>query len=193
MNKTNGQDSQPQSEQIKKIKEQILSSKNIITQARLMQYLREQQNCRIADLSKMLEMDAAYICNLIRVLKLPTLIIDGYYNKNVSISHLIVISRVKDQQNQIKLYEKILSDNLSVRQTEDLVRQILYGVDTTGKRIEKKFLNRLEKKLSLIDEDLDIKITQTQIKAKVTIIKKGSLQTTSKFLQKLHKIISSGS
>lgn len=169
---------------IAKLSLQIKQEKDILEKSRLIIKAIKDNNLKISELSKIISIKPAYICHLIRLQTLPDIVIDGYYSKLISPSHLLVVSRVKDKKKVVEIYEKILINNLSVSSTEDLVRECLYMVKNEGKYLPKseveKFKQNFEK------QGGRVKLIQTRIKAKIIIEFKGGLSSTS---QKLRDII----
>ena len=165
--------------------EQIKSETNAFNKAKLLLFLNRDKQIRINQLAKLLGFHPSYICHLMRLLSLPEIIVDGYYTKNVSLSHLFVISRFKDTMSMTTVYEKVLTENLTVIQTEELVRNVLYGVKTEGERLDTKTTTTLQEKIKKIDPAIEVSVIQTRIRSKVTLLVKGSLSKTTKILQKL--------
>lgn len=64
----------------------------------------------------------ATISNYLRLLKLPAEIQLGIINSIISMGHARALISIDDASLQLKLYKKVISDDLSVRQTEELVR-----------------------------------------------------------------------
>ena len=62
------------------------------------------------------------IANYLRLLKLDPIIQTGMRDGFLSMGHGRAIINIEDQNIQLEIYEKILSDKLSVRQTENLVK-----------------------------------------------------------------------
>lgn len=62
------------------------------------------------------------ITNYLRLLKLDPIIQTGIRDGFLSMGHGRAIINIEDKKQQLLIYEKILSDSLSVRQTEELVR-----------------------------------------------------------------------
>jgi len=83
----------------------------------------------------------------------------------------------------IQLYEKILGENYTVRQTEEAVREYLYEVKSTGKYVNQEYIEKLTKKIQEKYPELEIKIIQTRIKGKVILEIKGDLEKSSKILK----------
>lgn len=64
------------------------------------------------------------VTNYIRLLKLPPDIQVAVRNGQLSMGHARVLTGVENVENQLFLYNEILQNGLSVRQTEDLARKI---------------------------------------------------------------------
>lgn len=62
------------------------------------------------------------IANYLRLLKLDPIIQTGMRDGFISMGHGRALITIEDQSTQLEIYEKILSDKLSVRETETLVR-----------------------------------------------------------------------
>ena len=76
------------------------------------------------------------ITNYLRLLRLDPILQTGMRDGFISMGHGRSLVNVDDRKDQLDIYEKILSDNLSVRQTEALVRT--YKEGSTPKIPEKK-------------------------------------------------------
>ncbi len=172
-----------------KLVEQIKNETDIFNKAKLIEFIIKQKKERIVDLAKKLSMKPSYICHILRLNRLPDLVIDGYYARNISLSHLFVVSRLKNKDEIIKLYEKLLSKPMTVLQTEEIVRENLYGTKTKGEYIQKDEIKRFEDFIKR--DNIKVKIIQTRIKSKCIIEIKGNLEKTSELLRKLMKIIES--
>jgi ParB family chromosome partitioning protein len=171
--------------EVEKIIEKIKVESDIIKIARLLNYLVKDKQIRIVELAKIFKWKSSYICNVIRLLKLPEIVIDGYYSKQLSISHMIVISRLKDQNQMIDLYEKVLSGNLTVLKTEEIVRDMLYQISTDDSHISKDVIEKIKENFQKINPDLKVKVIQTRIRTKVILQLEGSTKKTNLFLKVL--------
>ena len=79
------------------------------------------------------------ISNYLRLLKLDPIIQTGIRDGFISMGHGRALINIEDQNHQINIYEKILSDKLSVRETENLVRNYRQG---NGKVVTKKEIDQ---------------------------------------------------
>jgi len=104
------------------------------------------------------------ITNYLRLLKLDPIIQTGIRDGFVSMGHGRALINIEDQKVQIDFYEKIIKENLSVRQTEDLVKKFREGkiltikparkaVTATVKQVEKELSDKFDKKIKISISD----------------------------------------
>ena len=154
-----------------------------LTQAQLVVELIREHPIRNTDLAKELEIKPSYLSHLVRVMRLPDMVIDGYWNKQITFTHLILISRLRKPEEIVGLYEEILQKSLNVSATERRVREILYLIDSTGKYTSKDRLNAIKTRIeSSLENNARVSIVQTRIKAKIIIEVSGNLVKTSEFI-----------
>lgn len=165
--------------------ESIRKESDIVQKVKRLKLLIENQDLRIKSVAEKLGVKSSYVCHLLRLTRLPEVILDGYYSETISLSHLFVISRVKDQAAMIQAYEKVLAENLTVNGTEEIVRDRLYGVKTQGDYLNKEEKENFIQKITSIKKNLDLKIIQTRIKSKIILEIKGDLESTGKILRSL--------
>ncbi|MEK7495223.1 MAG: hypothetical protein AAB569_00780 [Patescibacteria group bacterium] len=168
---------------------QIKEDKDIFQKSRLLEYIINEKNYRIIDLAGKIGFKPSYICHLLRLKKIPDVVIDGYYSKSISSSHIYILSRLNDKKQMIDLYEKILKENYTVKQTEGAVREYLYQIKSVGKYIDKETTEKLTKKIKEKFPEIEIKIIQTRIKGKVVLEIKGDLEKTSKIIRRVMAMI----
>lgn len=162
--------------------QRIQLEEDIFSKARLLEFLVHKKGFKIKLIAQYLELSSSYICNLLRLLKLPELIRDGYYSHMVTMTHLCVLARLHNEKDMIAVYEETLSKSLSTYQLEERVRQILHNIDTTGNQadstVKEGIINSLQEKYT----GLQVKVVQTRIKTKVILELKGNLEQTTSFL-----------
>jgi ParB family chromosome partitioning protein len=78
------------------------------------------------------------VANYLRLLKLPPEIQLGIKNKQLSMGHARTLISIEDPKKQIKVYYKIIDDDLSVRSTEELVRSLQAETLKDPGKVEKK-------------------------------------------------------
>ncbi len=101
------------------------------------------------------------ITNYLRLLKLPAEIQYGIQKKNISMGHARALINIEDNKKQVETYEKIISNKLSVRETENLIREI----NSPAKKLQNK-----QVKAKLPEEYIKLKDKLSDIlKSNVTI------------------------
>ena len=88
------------------------------------QRLTEELNISHDEMSKRVGKDRSTITNYIRLLKLDPIIQSGIRDKFISMGHGRSLINVESHDKQLLIYEKILRNNLSVRQTEQIVKNL---------------------------------------------------------------------
>ena len=91
------------------------------------QQLIEQVNLTQDQMSKRVGKKRSTITNYLRLLKLAPIVQTGIRDGFISMGHGRAILSVEDADKQAELYERIIAENLSVRDTEELVRKMQYG------------------------------------------------------------------
>lgn len=162
--------------------QRIQLEEDIFSKARLLEFLVYKKGFKIKLIAQYLELSSSYVCNLLRLLKLPELIRDGYYSKMVSMTHLCVLARLQSEKDMIAVYEETLSKNLSTYQLEERVRLNLHNIDTKGEQADKAVTDTIVSKLQETFSDVQVKVVQTRIKAKIILELKGNLEQTTAFL-----------
>jgi len=84
--------------------------------------LINEYNLNIDIISKLVGKDRSTVSNYVRLLKLDPIIQSGIRDGFLSMGHGRALINIDDKKLQIVIYEQIISSNLSVRQTEKIVR-----------------------------------------------------------------------
>lgn len=111
------------------------------------------------------------IANYLRLLKLDPIIQTGMRDGFISMGHGRAIINIEDQSVQLDIYEKIISNKLSVRDTEALVKS--YQTEKTVKVPTKlelpKYIKKGAKEISeYFGHKIDVKVSKNG-KGKITI------------------------
>ncbi|MEX0997860.1 MAG: ParB/RepB/Spo0J family partition protein [Flavobacteriaceae bacterium] len=104
------------------------------------------------------------IANYLRLLKLDPIIQTGMRDGFITMGHGRALITLEDTSDQLDIYEKIISDSLSVRDTEALVRKLQNPgqATTTVKQQTPAFAKKASKELS------DYFEVKTEVKANTT-------------------------
>jgi len=103
-------------------------------------YQRLIEECKLTQeqLSDRVGKQRSTVANYMRLLKLPPEIQLGIKNKQLTMGHARTLVNIEDPKKQIKVYYKIIDDDLSVRSTEELVRSLQTEVIKDHSKSEKK-------------------------------------------------------
>ncbi len=85
----------------------------------------------VEDIAKKIGKDRSTVVNFLRLLKLPQTIQDALRKGKLTAGHARALVTLPDEATQIKIYERIVRNDLNVRQVERLVRE-------TGTKKQKK-------------------------------------------------------
>ncbi len=175
-------------DEVDKLFTQALGEGDIFVKSKILRILKSKYGLRTIDLARGLDIKSSYVCHILRLNKLPAIIIDGYYSKTISISHLFLISRLNRIEDMVIVYERVLTDNLTVSQTEESVREILYSVSSDGEYLKSELRDSLTSKL-MEDENVNVKIIQTRTRSRLIYEIKGNLEVTTPRIRKLVETI----
>ena len=104
------------------------------------------------------------IANYLRLLKLDPIIQTGMRDGFISMGHGRALINVEGSNDQLDIYEKVLKDSLSVRETEAIVRNLKQPnvKNASTKKVTPSFANDAKKELtSLFDSKVDVKISDS--------------------------------
>ena len=124
------------------------------------QRMIEECNLRQEDLGERVGKNRSTVTNYLRLLKLPPAIQAALRDENISMGHAKALLGVDSVDSQIYVYREILSKELSVRKTEDLVRAISAPSkeakekkpiknESHYRKIEEQLASRLSSKIEL--------------------------------------------
>ena len=131
------------------------------------------------EMSKRVGKDRSTISNYIRLLKLDPIIQSGIRDNFISMGHGRSLINIKSKDTQLIIYEKILRNGLSVRQTEKIVKELN---------------NKKVSRVTSYNEGLLKKIKLLETKYKTTLElkmrnEKGQLSFKFKNVAELNKLI----
>lgn len=131
------------------------------------------------EMSKRVGKDRSTISNYIRLLKLDPIIQSGIRDNFISMGHGRSLINIKSKDTQLIIYEKILRNGLSVRQTEKIVKEL------NNKKISRvtNYNEGLLKKIKLLETKY-----KTTLELKMRN-EKGQLSFKFKNVAELNKLI----
>ena len=127
-------------------------------------YQRLMDECQLTQdkLSERVGKKRSTITNYLRLLKLPAEIQAGIQDKQISMGHARALINIEDAKKAVEVYYKIVSDGLSVRNSEKIIREINYPVNKESQktkriRLPEKFTNFKKDISVLFPSNVDIK------------------------------------
>ena len=163
---------------------------NAIEVALAYQNLIEGHNLTQDQLSEKVGKNRATIANYLRLLKLPASVQVALRNKEIDMGHARALLSVSDPKAQLKVFSKMKKGRLSVRQIENMAKQLSEGgsVKTkTGTRIRQKGSN-LSADYNLLREGLR-KIFKTKVEMTCSESGKGKISIPFANEAELERII----
>ena len=154
--------------------------------------LIEECNLTQENLSERVGKKRSTVANYLRLLKLPAEIQLGIREKKISMGHARSLIGIDNPDQQIELYYQIIRDELSVRQTEDLVRKIISRSVTSDDRNRKKqqvneAYQKLKEQLSgFFASDIQLRVNDKG-KGKI-VIPFGSTEELERIVEQFDKL-----
>lgn len=149
---------------------------NPVEEAKGYKRLMAEFNLRQEDLSKTLGKSRSTIANIVRILTFPQNIQDAISEEKISEGHARAIASIDDPLKQKQLLEKIVNQQLTVRDTEKISQRV------------KKSQPKKDSDIAAVEEELQ-KILGTKVEIKYRG-KKGKLIISCYSLDDLNRIIS---
>ncbi|WKZ31007.1 MAG: ParB/RepB/Spo0J family partition protein [Candidatus Dojkabacteria bacterium] len=126
---------------------------NAIEEALAFKQLQDQFGLTQTDISKKMSLSRVSVTNKIRLLGLPEVVREAVLNDKLSEGHARALLGITDEPSLIAAANIVLKRNLSVRETEELVRKINFGKGTRSQeklKLDKRtkdWVDRLSQKL----------------------------------------------
>ncbi|HET7360979.1 MAG TPA: ParB/RepB/Spo0J family partition protein [Salinimicrobium sp.] len=129
------------------------------------QRLLDEINLTQEQLSDRIGKNRSTIANYLRLLKLDPIIQTGMRDGFLTMGHGRALINIEDGQTQLEIYEKILVNSLSVRETENLVRDLQQGGKPEKKvaaspRLPKEIKKGIKEFSEHLGSKVDVKIAK---------------------------------
>jgi ParB family transcriptional regulator, chromosome partitioning protein len=135
-------------------------SLNVLEEAEAYHHLIQEFHYTQEKVAKKIGKSRSTIANLLRLRNLPEIIKQGIIKKMIAMGHARALLGVEPEETQIRLFNKVVEKQLSVRETEKLVNNTK-RINTNENGSEKQLLDHTSKLLS------------ERFKSRVNIRKKG--------------------
>lgn len=98
---------------------------NVLEKAIAFQDYLKRFGCTIEDLARRLSFERSTVSNMLRLLELPEAIRSDVRSEKISAGHARALLALKNEDEQLKLSQRIQKESLSVRKTEEAVRDLM--------------------------------------------------------------------
>lgn len=137
------------------------------------------------------------VSNTIRLLSLPDAIKDALVAGVITEGHVRPLLSLGDPKLMLEVFKTILRDNFTVRQTEELARQVKGDVQKKEPSSAKDQIwvpeqDQMAKEIADKHSVDKVSIFQSSKLARVTIVIKGDPEQTSEKLKNIHEILTKG-
>jgi ParB family chromosome partitioning protein len=136
------------------------------------QRLIEECSLTQEQLSESVGKQRSTVANYLRLLKLPAEIQLGIRNKKLTMGHARTLINIEDPKKQISVYYKIVDGDLSVRQAEELVRELQSETVKDPEKLERK--KKLNQDFAQLSEHLN-KIFSAKVNFRINELGKGKI------------------
>lgn len=149
------------------------------------------------EVAKRVGKSAPAVSNTIRLLSLPDAIKDALASAVITEGHVRPLISLGDQKLMLDLFKRILKENSTVRQTEEMAREA--KGDLQKKEARTKVDRLWVPEQDAMAEDLQVKyglnkvgIFQSRILARMVIEIKGDVEETTPKLKKIYEVLKDG-
>lgn len=120
------------------------------------QHLMEQYGLTQERLSEKVGKNRATVTNYLRLLKLPATIQVALKNKEIDMAHARAILPLEDPKLQIKVFEAVKNEGLSVRKVEAMVKELMEGgtVKTKSGQMKVRGGNKIAEEYNVLKDTL---------------------------------------
>jgi ParB family transcriptional regulator, chromosome partitioning protein len=146
------------------------------------------------DVAKRVGKSAPTISNTIRLLSLPDAIKDALVAGVITEGHVRPLISLGDPKLMLELFKKILRENSTVRQTEDMARKVKGETEKKDPRTknEKLYVPEMDEMAKKIEEKhqlSEVKIFQSSKLARLVLVVKGDIAVTGPKISHLSKLL----
>ena len=167
---------------------------NPIERAQAYRRLIEEFGLGTNEVARKVGKSAPTVSNTIRLLSLPDAIKDALVAGVITEGHVRPLISLSDSKLMLDLFRRILKENSTVRQTEEMARQTKGEIEKKepGNKSHKLWvpeLDEMAKNLEAKQAFDKVSISQSRTQAKVTIVIKGDIDITGPKVKQLYEVL----
>lgn len=134
------------------------------------------------------------VSNTIRLLSLPDAIKDALVAGVITEGHVRPLISLEDHKLMLELFKKILRENSTVRQTEEMARKIKGEIMAKEPRTQKDRLwtpelDEMAKEIEKKHQASKVNIFQSRTLSRIAITIRGDVETTTPKIKEIHKLL----
>lgn len=146
------------------------------------------------EVARKLGKSAPTVSNTIRLLSLPDAIKDALVAGVITEGHVRPLISLGDPKLMLELFKKILKENSTVRQTEEMARQAKSEIQQKEPRskVHKLWVPELDEMAKKLEEKHALNrvaISQSRTQAKISIIIKGDVDVTGPKVKAIYELL----
>lgn len=146
------------------------------------------------EVAKRVGKSAPTVSNTIRLLTLPDAIKDALVAEVITEGHVRPLISLGDSKLMLDLFKKILRENSTVRQTEEMARAAKGEIQKREPRtkMSKLYIPELLEMAKIVKEKLGLNkalIDQTRTRARIVLEAKGDIEETSPKIKEIYEIL----
>ena len=154
---------------------------NAIEEATAYKKLQDTLSLTQEDLAKRLGKSRSHITNMLGLLSLPDSVKEEIINKNISMGHARVLSKLEDRNQQEELLQRIIKEDLSVRALEELTQEPTIIKNNPQKKKEPKN-NEYSYLQSELSEKLGTKVVIKKNKIEINFVNDNDLNRLLEYM-----------
>lgn len=141
---------------------------SVIEEAQAYERLIEMHSLTQEALAQRLGKSQSTVANRLRLLSLPEEIQRGLIDKDITERHARALMKIKDVDQQLTFFHKIVEEKLTVRETDELIKKLLEKRKEPKKKKKPKFISK------------DIRIATNTIRRSLKMISDTGINVESK-------------
>jgi ParB family chromosome partitioning protein len=139
---------------------------NVIEEAEAYAVLNKQYGFSHTQIAKAVGKNRVTVSNTLRLLKLPQKIKESLRKGQITAGHARALLALKNSQQMLKLWKRIVERQESVRTTEELVAQLVSGAPVKGRKKKRIRIQKSSDMRQVEDDLISILGTKVNIRSK---------------------------
>lgn len=171
---------------------------NPIERAQAYKRLIDEYSLSVTEVARRVGKSLPYISNTIRLLSLPDAVKDALAAGVITEGHVRPLISLGDSKLMLDLFKKILRENSTVRQTEEMARQVKGELQKKEPRAKQDRLwipelDTMAKDIEKTTGFNNVTIFQSRSLARIILVLRGTQEETTPKLKEVHRLLAANS